>query len=212
MLDLYEISSIQRYDSLNNGYNNTSGGEGRKNSIVTIETRKKISELVKGENNPNYNNKWSDEQKLNLSLKKKGKKTGQENPRATKIIRIEDLKVYNTIKEASIDICAKNQIGITRCLKNNSFVANGFHYCIYDEFLYKKLKDDLYRFDYLCKCCSKSKSIKYIADISNMKILNKSQFIKYINKTYNITTRTIRKNIEENKEYIYGNNKFISLN
>ena len=44
------------------------------------EFRKKISNLVKGENNPNYGNKWSKEQKDNLSKKMKGRYEGSKNP------------------------------------------------------------------------------------------------------------------------------------
>jgi len=36
-------------------------------------TRTKVSKIMLGENNPNYGNNWTDEQKENLSKKKKGK-------------------------------------------------------------------------------------------------------------------------------------------
>lgn len=55
--------------------------------IVQDETKKKISEKVKGENNPNYGNKWTDEQKEKMSkLKKEQYKKGEVkiNPEASK--------------------------------------------------------------------------------------------------------------------------------
>jgi hypothetical protein len=42
-------------------------------SLTSIEYKLKLSEKRKGENNPNYNNKWSQEQKEKLSKKLKGK-------------------------------------------------------------------------------------------------------------------------------------------
>lgn len=43
--------------------NQTDGGEGSSGIVVSDEFRRKMSELVKGEKNPNYGHKWSEEQK-----------------------------------------------------------------------------------------------------------------------------------------------------
>lgn len=46
----------------------------------TEEFKNKISKIVQGENNPNYGNYWSDEQKHSLSEKMKGRYEGKNNP------------------------------------------------------------------------------------------------------------------------------------
>lgn len=69
---------IVEYDSTNRdkGYNlrrDSSTG-----CIVLEETRKLKSEISMGENNPNYGNKWTDEQKQNMSeLKKEQYRNGE---------------------------------------------------------------------------------------------------------------------------------------
>ena len=51
------------------------------NSVYkTEEFRNKISKIVQGENNPNYGNYWTEEQKENLSKKMKGRYDGENNP------------------------------------------------------------------------------------------------------------------------------------
>ena len=35
---------------------------------------------MKGKNNPNYNNKWTEEQKFNASKRRKNKGIGKDNP------------------------------------------------------------------------------------------------------------------------------------
>lgn len=62
---------IMKYEAINRdkGYNlrrDSSTG-----CIVSEETRQLKSEIVRGENNPNYGNKWSDEQKQKMSEIKK---------------------------------------------------------------------------------------------------------------------------------------------
>ena len=56
-LDEREIYWIQKYDSYNNGYNQTMGGDGNRGYIVSEETKQKMRDNhcdVRGENNPMY--------------------------------------------------------------------------------------------------------------------------------------------------------------
>lgn len=66
-----ELYWIQSYNSLDKsiGYNLRLDSETK--MIVHEETKKKLSESVSGENNPNYNHKWSDEMKQRMSTIKK---------------------------------------------------------------------------------------------------------------------------------------------
>lgn len=79
-LDLLEVYYIAEYDSYNNGYNSTFGGDGSSGVIVSEETRKKKSEAVKGEKNPFYNRYHTKETKKKISETKKGTQVGNKNP------------------------------------------------------------------------------------------------------------------------------------
>ena len=78
--DLFKIRELYWMDFFNScdrsfGYNLRR--DSKTNMIVHEETKKLISELVKGENNPNYGNRWTDEQKQYMSeLKKEGYSNG----------------------------------------------------------------------------------------------------------------------------------------
>jgi len=94
------------------------------------EFRRKISMIVKGQNNPNYGNKWSYEKRNELSRKRieNGKSKGTNNSRATKIMCIETGKIYDYIKLASEEYGLKNQASITVALKNPNRTAGGVHW------------------------------------------------------------------------------------
>ena len=85
--ETYMIAIFGRKD-LGEGilHNRTDGGEGASGVVVSEETRKKLSEKTRGENNPNYGKKHSEETKKKQSEVKKGKnnpnygKTGENNP------------------------------------------------------------------------------------------------------------------------------------
>jgi hypothetical protein len=72
--EIYMIAVFGRKD-LGTGilYNKTNGGEGSSGAVVSEETRKKLSEKTRGENNPNYDKRHSEETKRKQSEVKKGK-------------------------------------------------------------------------------------------------------------------------------------------
>ncbi len=70
LLDMYEKEEIAKHDSYHNGYNDTSGGGG--GYEVSDETRRRMSEAKKGENNHFFGKKHSDETKQRISEAKKG--------------------------------------------------------------------------------------------------------------------------------------------
>ena len=88
---------IKELDTRKNGYNLTDGGDGclnykftdkqrekqRQSRIgknLSIETKNKISESLKGENNPNFGKHRSEETKIKSSLSNKGKQAKEKNP------------------------------------------------------------------------------------------------------------------------------------
>ena len=71
-LDHYEREFIEKNNPLwPNGYNKLTGGRGGFN--ICEETRMKMSESNKGENNPFYNHKHTEETRRKMSETKKGK-------------------------------------------------------------------------------------------------------------------------------------------
>lgn len=73
-LDLLETYYIADYDSYKNGYNSTTGGDGTRGVIVSEETRKRMSESLKGL-------KKTEEHRYKISLSHKGKKLSEETKR-----------------------------------------------------------------------------------------------------------------------------------
>ena len=82
-LNIKEKVYIQLYDSFENGYNETLGGEGVEGFSHSEETRQKISEAKKGENigknNPFYGGHHSEEAKQKISEARKGKHLSEEH-------------------------------------------------------------------------------------------------------------------------------------
>ena len=126
-LDLKEIQYIKDYNATktDNFYNLVEGGSGTKGSFderYTKEERKKIhdlkSENVLGENNPNYGNKWNEEQRKVMSLRMKDQYIGVNNPRAKSVICITTGKIFSTAKEAG-EYYKVNRGSIGQCCKGN---------------------------------------------------------------------------------------------
>ena len=115
-------------------------GESQKASW-TKERREEQGKRFSGENNPNYGNHklagknhpnygkpMSDEQKKKLSDAAQGKYVGEKNPRARKVIRLLDLKLYGYITEAAQDNGVTRNTMRKRCEKHQDFM-------FYDEYL-----------------------------------------------------------------------------
>ena len=122
-----EVELIREWDTTNReyGYNITKGGDS--NPMDNEESRKKMSEAHKGENNPNYGKTLSEKTKQKMSETKKGKN----NPRATKVYCVELDMVFNTITEAS-KFVGCDQSNISNVLIVRQKTAGGYHW-IYAE-------------------------------------------------------------------------------
>ena len=62
-------------------HNKTDGGDGAFGAVRSEETRKKLSEVNKGKNNPNYGKSFSNEHRKKLSEAHKGKVLSEEHRR-----------------------------------------------------------------------------------------------------------------------------------
>lgn len=94
------------------------------------EFKDKISQLVAGENNPNYNNRWTDEQKRRLSEKRKqnGKSKGVLNNRAKSIQCVETGEVFALIKDAQAKYHVKDATSFSVALDNPKRTAAKLHW------------------------------------------------------------------------------------
>lgn len=92
--------------------------------------RKKISTLVQGTKNPNYQHYWSDEQKEHLRNIQKVNSLyyGDTNPNAHSVVCLETNKFYPCIADACNDLGIKSPTSITICLRENSRTAAGMHW------------------------------------------------------------------------------------
>lgn len=72
-----EIYYIDCYDSYNNGYNSTIGGEGVGGCSPSEETRKKMSESAKNRSNPPHNKKYFTEEEKREAKRERDRKYQQ---------------------------------------------------------------------------------------------------------------------------------------
>ena len=100
-----EQELIKKYDSINNGYNNDSGGIIYKTH--TAETKEKLRQLNLGKNNPAYGKKVSEQIRKKLSDTRKGKPHFQEwtnkvaEAHKKKVLCITTGIVYTSVGEAA---------------------------------------------------------------------------------------------------------------
>ena len=98
------------------------------------EVKKRMGESHKGQVPYNKGKPMSEAQKKKLSEAKKGKYSGKDSPRARKVIRLSDLKIYDYGRLAAKD---NNMTPSTMC--NRCKQQNGFMY--YDEYLITQQND-----------------------------------------------------------------------
>lgn len=177
-LDELEMKYIESTGAFEHGYNSTKGGKGDLGMIVTDEFRMRMSELVKGEKNPNYGHKWTPEMKAHLSKKfSDGSRKGANNVRAIKVIRVEDCKIYPTQTDAAIDLNLNSVASIDRCVQNKEYIAGGFHFALYSDEMYQYLVDENNRFEYLCECYKIAKK-PFIVNLNTRTFYGVEEFVK----------------------------------
>lgn len=157
-LDEWEIYYIGKYDTLENGYNNTAGGGGIRGYHHTQETKNKISKSVR-ENPERYTKeraqkisyalkgkKFTEEHKKHLSEARKGKYTGYDNgfymKHHTKESKqkMHDSSIRYYVQQ--IDLDTNSIINVFDCVEDAS------KYCIEQNYTKAKLSSVMYRIYY----------------------------------------------------------------
>ena len=170
------------------------------------EFRDKISQLVQGENNPNYNNHWTNEMKLHLSQVRKtnGLSANENNSRATCVICVETGEIFNCIKYAMQKYNIKHEGSMTVALKYPVRTAGGKHWVLYDE---KYLNDD-YRFNYLINVHLLNTKVTPLICVEDRWIFqNAVELSKYLS----VTESYVRYHLNKDGYIILNNKKYIKL-
>ena len=138
-----EAELIEKYDSINNGFNLVAGG---RNHLWSEEYRQKMRERNLGPKNPNYGKPKSEEVKRKIGEANKISQLGKKHSEETKkkmseshkkyipILCVETQKVYNCPSEASLDVANTKQAGhITDVCKGRRKTAFGYHWKYLDK-------------------------------------------------------------------------------
>ena len=170
------------------------------------EFRDKISQLVQGENNPNYNNHWTSEMKLHLSQVRKanGFSANENNSRATCVICVETGEIFNCMKYAMQKYNIKHEGSMTAALKYPVRTAGGKHWVLYDE---KYLNDD-YRFNYLINVYLLNTKVTPIICVEDRWIF---QNAVELSKHLSVTESYVRYHLNKDGCIILDNKKYIKL-
>lgn len=168
------------------------------------EFRNKISELVRGSDNPNYQNHWTEEQKDHLRQKQKSNPlyAGETNPNAKRVICVETGEVFNCIKFAKEKYNIKSDGSITVALKNPIRTAGGVHWADYsDDFLNAN-----YRFNYLICVLKQSATIQAIICLDDLSLYQSKTILA---KHLNVTVSKITWQLQNNQKFIYKDKTYI---
>lgn len=124
----YEKIYIVLFDTIENGYNNTAGGDGATGRIVSEETRQKLSKALKGRDG-RKGWKMSQEHKNKISESHKGKAVGGRTPKAILQIREgEIISEYRCGTDAAKALNKKSCSHIYQCLNNERKTAYGYEW------------------------------------------------------------------------------------
>lgn len=174
------------------------------------EFRNKISKLVKGENNPNYNNHWTEDQKKKLRIKQKENDLYKDetNPNAKGVICVETGEIFDCIKFAMNKYKIKTHSSISIALKNKNRLAGNKHWLVYNEHNYNIIKDKDKRFEYLISCYKECKNDKPIVCFDTKEIYPSKT---YFSRIKNISLNRINSELKKYNKFIYENKEYILI-
>lgn len=113
-----------------NGYNRQVGNH----CEHTEDSKRKLSESLSGENNPNYGKHFSEEVRKKMS-ENHWDSSGANNPRARKCVCVETGQTFDTIKEASRWAGLKSTTCVRECCAGKRKTAGGYHWMYYEDYL-----------------------------------------------------------------------------
>lgn len=109
---------IAIWDTVNNGYNISKGGEGNPGRKLSDDVKEKISRNRKGKtcgsDNPMYGKKHTEDSLKKMSINRKGKLAGAEHPNSKRVVQYDRngnfICIWDCINKASneLNICASN--------------------------------------------------------------------------------------------------------
>lgn len=137
--------------------NQTDGGEIRQYSSWTQEMREEYAERLKGENNPNFGHRWTNEMKEHLSQVRveKGVTKGGLNPRAKPVMCVETGVIYACQEDAGEFLGVKSACSsIYFCLKNPKRVAGKGKFHFVGQDMFEELNTEEKRKEWLEKIAS----------------------------------------------------------
>ena len=142
-LNQKEQEWIKKYDCmLPKGYNQTLGGDSSKGFHHRESSKKKMSisksEAYKGEGNPFYGKKHSEQAKLKMSQARKGRVLPDEwkekiiKSHQRKVINLDTNEIFDSVKEAAIYYNLKDT-HITRVCRGGRKTTGGYRWSYYSE-------------------------------------------------------------------------------
>lgn len=135
VIDCYEITYIELFKQ--NGFKVLNISGGGHNGKMAEETKQKLSlskkgkprDYFKGELNPYFGKKHSDEVRKRMSASNKGKKSGAKNGRSRSVSQFDLagtlIDIHSTLTEAAIKVNISRQ-GISDCVNGRNKTAAGF--------------------------------------------------------------------------------------
>lgn len=120
-LDFWEINYIDEYDTFNNGYNLTKGGKA--NQVVSEETRKKLSDKLKGKpKNVKDNRKREEDWNLPKYIKCYRDSTGREGYKVEDHPMLKGKSVSFTASNLTMEVKFANALAILESLNKGTYV------------------------------------------------------------------------------------------
>lgn len=202
-----EIETIRYYREEFPGFrltNQTNGGEGVSGWIATEEYRQFFKIRNTGSGNPNFGNKWTEEQKDRASKNRSGIYKGKSNPKSKRILCIETGEIFEYIMESSEKYKTKNSSSFSIALNKKNKTASGLHWITIKE--EKDILSKEERWIYFLECLLSERSV-YFIDAETKEILDK----RSIRERLRVSFKTIDKILFQYGELKYNGSTYVPL-
>lgn len=172
--------------------NQSDGGEGNSGWVAPEEYRENMRIKNTGKNNPNYNNRWTQEQKKRASERITGRYVDENNPNSHRVMCVETGVIYPTVKAAVSEYGIADHSNMCAAFDCYFKTAGGVHWV--REEMFDSLKDVNERRKYLIKCyidnhkyrplicCQTEKLYQETSDLAKELGVKKSKILYDLNK------------------------------